>query len=71
MGSIRSNWAGKFGTGVRCITRAAGRAGVNKVDLWSQASTGRKCLTSLSSLPAVGCVFSTEKKKGIFVGIGS
>lgn len=39
------NWAGKFGTGVRCIARAAGRAGVKKEDLWSQTSTGRQMLS--------------------------
>lgn len=44
MGSVRSNWAGKFGTGVRCIARDAGRGGVKKEDLWSQTSTGRQTL---------------------------
>lgn len=68
MGSVGSNWAGKSGTGIRCIARAALRARVKEEDLWSQTSTGRQ-MFNLSYLHGVMCLSVKKKKKDIFVGI--
>jgi len=63
-GSVRSNGAGKFGTGVRCIARAAGRAGVKKEDLWSRTSAGRHLLNAFVILTGnvLSALCKTKKK---------
>lgn len=67
MGSVGSNWAGKSGTRIRYMARAALRARVNEEDLWAQTSTGRQMFNFFVLLEGVLCLL----KKKIFVGIRS
>lgn len=63
MGSVGSNWAGKSGTGIRGIARAALRAEVKEEDLWSQTSTGRQMFNFFVILTCMVSCLSVKKKK--------
>lgn len=69
MGSAGSNWAGKSGTGIRCIARAALRARVKEEGLWSQTSRDRQMFNFFVLLEGVMCL--SVKKEISLWGLGA